>query len=273
MNNYPHELSGGMQQRVIIAMALSSNPALLILDEPTTGLDATVEAEVLDLIERLRAELRTSVLFISHSLAVIGRMCDRIGVLYAGELVEEGAADETLSDPRHPYTVALLRCVPKLGQSKNRGRLETIPGFLPTPGSIQGQCVFVDRCGNATDRCRAEAPPPAMQPGRLGERLARCFYPERAQALPRHAGGADQGTPPPPPHAATPPLLRTRESFQDLPGGGQRIPGRARGRDRAVARGDAGPRRRIRLGQKLTGQAAARALDAGRGQRPSNLSG
>ena len=209
MNNYPHELSGGMQQRVIIAMALSSNPALLILDEPTTGLDATVEAEVLDLIERLRATLRTSVLFISHSLAVIGRMCDRIGVLYAGELVEEGATDETLSDPRHPYTVALLRCVPKLGQTKNRGRLETIPGFLPTPGSIRGQCVFVDRCGNATDRCRAETPPPVMQPGRSGPRLARCFYPERAQALPSHADGAAHGTPPPPPRTATP-LLRTQ---------------------------------------------------------------
>ncbi len=209
MNNYPHELSGGMQQRVIIAMALSSNPALLILDEPTTGLDATVEAEVLDLIERLRAELRTSVLFISHSLAVIGRMCDRIGVLYAGELVEEGAADETLSDPRHPYTVALLRCVPRMGQSKYRGRLETIPGFLPTPGTIQGQCVFVDRCGNATDRCRAAAPPPVLQPGRLGERLARCFYPERALALPHHADDDAHGTPSPPPRAATP-LLRTQ---------------------------------------------------------------
>ena len=208
MNNYPHELSGGMQQRVIIAMALSSNPALLILDEPTTGLDATVEAEVLDLIEGLRAELRTSVLFISHSLAVIGRMCDRIGVLYAGELVEEGAAEETLSDPRHPYTVALLRCVPRLGQSKSRGRLETIPGFLPTPGSTQGQCVFVDRCGNATDRCRAGAPPPAMQPGQLGERLSRCFYPERALALPRHADGAAHPASSPPPRPATP-LLRT----------------------------------------------------------------
>ncbi|HEV7984827.1 MAG TPA: ABC transporter ATP-binding protein [Steroidobacteraceae bacterium] len=190
LDNFPHELSGGMQQRVIIAMALSNNPALLILDEPTTGLDATVEAEVLALIAQLRAESRTSVLFISHSLAVIGRMCDRIGVLYAGELVEEGSSREILSDPRHPYTVALLRCIPSYGRRKSQGRLETIPGFLPTPGSIEGRCVFVDRCGNATDRCRREIPPAFELAGTGGSRLTRCFYPERAPELPHSVDGA-----------------------------------------------------------------------------------
>jgi peptide/nickel transport system ATP-binding protein len=210
MSNYPHQLSGGMQQRVIIAMAISTNPALLILDEPTTGLDATVEAEVLDLIARLRAELNTAVLFISHSLAVIGRMCDRVGVLYAGELVEEGASDEILSDPRHPYTVALLRCIPGYGRRKDQGRLETIPGFLPTPGSITGRCIFVDRCGNATDHCRREAPPPIALPGRLGERLSRCFYPERAAQLPRSAG-IDALPAPLERVRAERPLLRTRD--------------------------------------------------------------
>jgi peptide/nickel transport system ATP-binding protein len=183
LRNYPHELSGGMQQRVVIAMALSTNPSLLILDEPTTGLDATVEAEVLDLVARLHAELGNSILFISHSLPVVARMCDRVGVLYAGDLVEEGPSAQVFSDPRHPYTVGLLRCVPTYGRRKDQGRLETIPGFLPAPGSVEGRCVFADRCANATDRCRVEVPPPVD----LGGRLSRCFYPERAQTLPRQA--------------------------------------------------------------------------------------
>ncbi|HTB28206.1 MAG TPA: ABC transporter ATP-binding protein [Steroidobacteraceae bacterium] len=191
LRNYPHELSGGMQQRVVIAMALSTNPALLILDEPTTGLDATVEAEVLDLVKKLRAEFNNSILFISHSLPVIARMCDRVGVLYAGELVEEGPASGVFGHPRHPYTVGLMRCVPTYGLRKTQGRLETIPGFLPAPGSITDRCVFVERCANATERCGREVPPPVGTDGHA----SRCFYPDRASQLPHQASAAPAVSP------------------------------------------------------------------------------
>jgi peptide/nickel transport system ATP-binding protein len=211
LRNYPHELSGGMQQRVVIAMALSMSPGLLILDEPTTGLDATVEAEVLDLILHLRAELGNAILFISHNLPVVARLCDRVGVLYAGELVEEGPAASVFGDPRHPYTVGLLRCRPAYGARKNQGRLQTIPGFLPAPGTISGRCVYADRCANATERCRVEVPPAVD----LGGRTSRCFYPERAPDLPRQVAAPARGAEHAPAsyaqaeaHAA--PLLRTR---------------------------------------------------------------
>src|SRR5436190_2319939 len=182
MGRYPHELSGGMAQRAVIAMALAKSPSLLILDEPTTALDATVEAEVLDLVAALRQEFRTSILFISHNLAVIAKMCDRVGVLYAGELVEEGPARQVFDDPRHPYTVGLLRCIPRRGQRKDRDRLDTIPGFLPTPGHSLGGCVFAPRCALVHDRCRSESPP-FFDVGDL--RTARCFYHEQAPELPR----------------------------------------------------------------------------------------
>jgi peptide/nickel transport system ATP-binding protein len=182
MDRYPHQLSGGMAQRVVIAMALASEPSLLILDEPTTALDATVEAEVLDLVTALRAEFATSVLFISHNLAVIAKMCDRVGVLYAGELVEEGPAREVFEQPRHPYTVGLLRCIPRRGQRKDHGRLDTIPGFLPPPGHSLTGCVFAPRCSLVEDRCRASAPP-SFQTG--PEHTSRCFRHELAPELPR----------------------------------------------------------------------------------------
>ncbi len=157
MSRYPHQLSGGMQQRVVIAMALAKDPALLILDEPTTGLDATVEAEVLDLVAQLQAELHTSVLYISHNLGVIAKMCARVGVLYAGRLVEEGPVENVLTDPRHPYTVGLLRCIPRGGVRKDHGRLDTIPGFLPSLGAELPGCVFADRCALADDRCHTRS--------------------------------------------------------------------------------------------------------------------
>ena len=182
MQRYPHQLSGGMQQRVVIAMALASDPTLLILDEPTTGLDATVEAEVLDLVANLRQEFGASVLFISHNLGVIAKMCDRVGVLYAGALVEEGSAKALFEDPRHPYTVGLLRCIPRGGMRKDQGRLDSIPGFLPPPGAHLPGCVFADRCPLADERCRTEPPPPVQLPG---GRVTRCFYHEQAPDIPR----------------------------------------------------------------------------------------
>ena len=182
MSRYPHQLSGGMQQRVVIAMALAKNPALLILDEPTTGLDATVEAEVLDLVAQLQRELDTAVLFISHNLGVISKMCGRVGVLYAGRLVEEGPVRTVLRDPRHPYTVGLLRCIPRGGVRKDHGRLDTIPGFLPSLGAELSGCVFADRCAFADDRCRTEEPPLITIEG---GHESRCWYHERAPELPR----------------------------------------------------------------------------------------
>ena len=182
LGRYPHQLSGGMQQRAIIAMALAKNPSLLILDEPTTGLDATVEAEVLDLVSQLQAELQTSVLFISHNLGVIAKMCNRVGVLYAGRLVEEGPVRTVLNDPRHPYTVGLLRCIPRGGARKDHGRLDTIPGFLPQLGAEMPGCVYADRCPLADERCVAEEPPFAeIAPGHA----TRCWYHELAPDLPR----------------------------------------------------------------------------------------
>ena len=184
MRRYPHQLSGGMQQRVVIAMALAKNPTLLILDEPTTGLDATVEAEVLDLIAALRQEFGTSVLFISHNLAVIAKMCERVGVLYAGRLVEEGIAQEVFRDPRHPYTVGLLRCIPRGGVRKDETALDTIPGFLPRLGATLPGCVFEPRCGLAKEICREQEP--ELYP--LGNgRASRCHFHERAHELPRVA--------------------------------------------------------------------------------------
>ncbi len=183
MKRYPHQLSGGMAQRAVIAMALAAEPSLLILDEPTTALDATVEAEVLDLVAGLRDEFDTSLLFISHNLAVIAKMCDRVGVLYAGELIEEGPARQVFDQPRHPYTMGLLRCIPRQGQRKDHGRLDAIPGFLPPPGQTQAGCIFAPRCPIAEQRCR-DAAPPAFDVG--PGRSSRCYLHEATADLPRN---------------------------------------------------------------------------------------
>ena len=182
LRRYAHQLSGGMAQRVVIAMALASNPRLLVMDEPTTGLDATVEAEVLDLVRELRRDTGTAVLFISHNLGVIRNMCDRVGVLYAGALVEQGATSELFSNPSHPYTVGLLRCIPRGGLHKSTDRLDTIPGTPPALGTNFDGCVFAARCSLADDKCRTQ--PPEMVTIN-GLHVARCFHSDKAGAMPR----------------------------------------------------------------------------------------
>jgi peptide/nickel transport system ATP-binding protein len=182
MRRYAHQLSGGMAQRVVIAMALASNPRLLVMDEPTTGLDATVEAEVLDLVRELRRDTGTAVLFISHNLGVIRNMCDRVGVLYAGALVEQGATSELFSNPSHPYTVGLLRCIPRGGLHKSTDRLDTIPGTPPALGTNFDGCVFAARCSLADDKCRTTLPEMVTI---NGSHVARCFHSDKAGSMPR----------------------------------------------------------------------------------------
>ena len=182
LRRYAHQLSGGMAQRVVIAMALASNPRLLVMDEPTTGLDATVEAEVLDLVRELRRDTGTAVLFISHNLGVIRNMCDRVGVLYAGALVEQGATAELFSNPSHPYTVGLLRCIPRGGLHKSTDRLDTIPGTPPALGTNFDGCVFAARCSLADDKCRTQLPEMVTIDGL---HVARCFHSEKAGSMPR----------------------------------------------------------------------------------------
>ena len=159
MDRYPYQLSGGMLQRVVIAMALACEPTLLVLDEPTTGLDATVEAEVLDLVRDLRSELNSAILLIAHNLGVIRTMCDRVGVMYAGRVVEEGDVGEVFDDPSHPYTKGLLNSIPRRGLRKTDRELFAIPGNLPQIGTPLPTCVYVDRCPIATEVCSSEAPP------------------------------------------------------------------------------------------------------------------
>jgi peptide/nickel transport system ATP-binding protein len=180
IDEYPHQFSGGMKQRVIIAIALACNPKLLIADEPTTALDVTIQAQVLEMIQKLKVKLRTSMLLITHDLGVVAQSCDHVAIMYAGEIVEYGSLRDIFKDPRHPYTRGLLGSIPSL--AKDVKRLTPIKGLMPDPTSLPGGCKFHTRCDYAAEACRAAIPSlcPAgpADGGAAGasEHLVRCVY-------------------------------------------------------------------------------------------------
>jgi peptide/nickel transport system ATP-binding protein len=167
-NAYPHELSGGMRQRAMIAMAISCEPSLLIADEPTTALDVTVQAQIMDVLAEISARSGMAILFISHDLGLVSQTCSRIVTMYAGEVVENGAADDVLVRPRHPYTSGLLRSLPSFTQRK--GRLNSISGRVPRPGDFSDGCRFEERCTHAQPECSRRQVLLPLPDGRL----ARC---------------------------------------------------------------------------------------------------
>jgi len=156
VNLYPHELSGGMLQRIMIAIALSCNPKLIIADEPTTALDVTIQAQILDLLREIKKEFNTSILLITHDLGVVAEMADYVVVMYAGKVVEEGPVLELFKNPQHPYTKGLLKAKPVIGERKER--LYTIAGQVPNLVELQEACYFADRCEHAMDICRIKQP-------------------------------------------------------------------------------------------------------------------
>ncbi len=159
IDEYPHQMSGGMRQRVMIAMALACRPTLLIADEPTTALDVTIQAQILDLMRRLQAETGTAILFITHNLGVVAEIAHRVAVMYAGRVVEEGDVRALFKNPKHPYTRGLLACMPHLGQGKGESaRLEAIPGNVPSPTARPSGCTFAPRCAHAEPACAAAEP-------------------------------------------------------------------------------------------------------------------
>jgi len=164
LREYPHQLSGGMRQRVMIAMALCCNPQLLIADEPTTALDVTIQAQILDLLKRLRSELGMAIMLITHDLGVVAEMADRVLVMYSGRVVEEAPVRALFADPLHPYTRGLLECIPRI--DRPRHGLETIEGIVPNPLLFPSGCRFHPRCKSAWDRCAVEVPPMLVEDGR-----------------------------------------------------------------------------------------------------------
>jgi oligopeptide/dipeptide ABC transporter ATP-binding protein len=167
MKSYPHQLSGGMKQRVVIAMALLNNPKLLIADEPTTALDVTIQAQILYLMKKLSTDFGSSLILITHDIAVVSQLCDDIAVMYAGRIVEYGSKEEIIFDPKHPYTKGLIACLPKLNDEKER--LYQIPGIMPSLLSLPKGCYFKNRCELADSEC--DTYPPKKQ---FGKRIVFC---------------------------------------------------------------------------------------------------
>jgi oligopeptide/dipeptide ABC transporter ATP-binding protein len=173
LDAYPHQFSGGMRQRVMIAIALSCNPRILIADEPTTAVDVTTQAQLLELMQNMVDKLSTSLIIVTHNLGVVARYAQRIYVMYSGHIVESGPADDIFLNPRHPYTIGLLRCVPQLGETRQERKLVPIRGLPPNLINMPTSCAFLPRCDYARDICR-QNPWPALE--EVGEKhYAACF--------------------------------------------------------------------------------------------------
>ena len=157
IKEHPHRLSGGMRQRVMIAMALSCNPDLIIADEPTTAVDVTIQAQLLELMKNLTREMNVALIIISHNMGIVARYVDRVCIMYSGKIVEHGPVSQTFLTPQHPYTLGLLRSIPRL-DSTRRGKLESIPGQPPDLANLPAGCAFRERCGHAIDRCAEDVP-------------------------------------------------------------------------------------------------------------------
>ena len=178
LRQYPHQLSGGLRQRVMIAMALMCEPDLIIADEPTTALDVTIQAQILHLLADLQREFETGLILITHDLGVVARLCDRVAVMYAGQIVEEGTAREIFQTPAHPYTRGLLDCIPVPGKTRRGAHLGTIPGIVPSLVGAMPGCHFADRCPHAGGACRAG--PITLRDGAGPGRRYRCVLPPRS---------------------------------------------------------------------------------------------
>ena len=184
-HEYPHQMSGGMRQRVMIAMALACQPQILIADEPTTALDVTIQAQILDLIRDLNREMNTAVLFITHDLGVVSELCDTVIVMYTGHIVEQAPVRDLFRDPKHPYTVGLMSAIPAI--TKERKPLQTIEGMVPNPTEKIEGCSFWPRCPHASEICKKQEPP-VVHMGE--ERLVRCWLYAGEE---EKTGGPDDG--------------------------------------------------------------------------------